>query len=54
VIDVPKDMSKEQQDAVAAMSKAFNGADPRAGLFAGAPGAGGSADEAKGAGDGAS
>ena len=58
VIDVPKDMSKEQQDAVAAMSKAFNGSDPRAGLFAGAPGSGagpgGSADEAKEAGDGSS
>jgi molecular chaperone DnaJ len=58
VIDVPKDMSKEQQQAVAAMSKAFNGADPRAGLFAGAPGAGGgasrSADDAKEAGDGPS
>jgi molecular chaperone DnaJ len=36
VIDVPKDMSKEQEEAVAAMSKAFNGNDPRAGLFAGA------------------
>ncbi len=33
-IDVPKEMSKEQQDAVAAMSKAFNGGDPRANLFA--------------------
>jgi molecular chaperone DnaJ len=58
VIDVPKDMSKEQQDAVAAMSKAFNGSDPRAGLFAGASGAGGgaggAADEAKEAGDGSS
>jgi hypothetical protein len=50
-------MSKEQQDAVAAMSKAFNGSDPRAGLFAGAPGAAGStgsAENAKGAGDGSS
>jgi molecular chaperone DnaJ len=58
VIDVPKDMSKEQKDAVAAMSKAFNGSDPRAGLFAGASGSGGagggSADEAKEAGDGSS
>jgi hypothetical protein len=40
------------------MSKAFNGSDPRAGLFAGAPGAaggaGGSADEAKEAADGSS
>jgi hypothetical protein len=40
------------------MSKAFNGSDPRAGLFAGAPGAasgaGGSADDAKEAGDGSS
>jgi molecular chaperone DnaJ len=56
VIDVPKDMSKEQQEAVAAMSKAFNGSDPRAGLFAGAAGPGGpagSADGAKEAGDGA-
>jgi molecular chaperone DnaJ len=49
VIDVPKDMSKEQQDAVAAMNKAFNGADPRAGLFAGA-----SSTEGKEAGDGSS
>lgn len=57
LIDVPKDMSKEQKDAVAAMSKAFNGSDPRAGLFAGTPGGGGtgsSADEAKEAGDGSS
>jgi molecular chaperone DnaJ len=34
VIDVPDDLSKEQQEAVDAMSKAFNGADPRSGLFA--------------------
>jgi molecular chaperone DnaJ len=62
-IDVPKDMSKEQRDAVAAMSKAFNGSDPRAGLFAGAAGAAGgaaggagsgSAGDSKGAGDGSS
>ncbi len=52
VIDVPKDMSKEQQDAVAAMSKAFNGSDPRAGLFAGSAAAAG--DETKEAGDGTS
>lgn len=49
VIDVPKQMSKEQQEAVAAMSKAFNGGDPRAGLFAAAP-----SGEGKGAGDGSS
>ncbi|HTA05414.1 MAG TPA: molecular chaperone DnaJ [Solirubrobacteraceae bacterium] len=50
-IDVPKDMSKEQQDAVAAMSKAFNGNDPRAGLFSGAGAA--AAKDAAGEGDGA-
>jgi molecular chaperone DnaJ len=52
VIDVPKDMSKEQQEAVAAMSKAFNGGDPRSGLFEGAPSA--ASAERKGAGDGSS
>jgi molecular chaperone DnaJ len=35
VIDVPEEMSKEQKEAVEAMSKAFNGDDPRSGLFAG-------------------
>ncbi|HTZ86690.1 MAG TPA: molecular chaperone DnaJ [Solirubrobacteraceae bacterium] len=59
LIDVPKEMSKEQQDAVAAMSKAFNGGDPRAGLFAGAStasasSAGSSPGEAKEADNGAS
>jgi molecular chaperone DnaJ len=49
VIDVPKDMSEEQQQAVAAMNKAFNGSDPRSGLFAGA-----SSAEGKEAGDGSS
>ena len=57
VIDVPKDLSDEQQEAVDELSKAFNG-DPRANLFARrAPRAGGDArpatsDEA-GDGDGA-
>jgi molecular chaperone DnaJ len=66
VIDVPKEMSKEQRDAVEAMSKAFNGGDPRAGLFTGASagtatgagsagaGASQSAADAKGDGDGSS
>ncbi|HEX3909694.1 MAG TPA: molecular chaperone DnaJ [Solirubrobacteraceae bacterium] len=58
VIDVPKDMSKEQEQAVAAMSKAFNGNDPRAGLFSGASAAAGASgeagSEAKGADDGSS
>jgi hypothetical protein len=30
---VPDDLSKEQKEAVEAMSKAFNGDDPRSGLF---------------------
>jgi len=64
VIDVPKDLSEEQREAVDAMAKAFNVADPRARLFAGAradagaaaAGAAGSGSgaETKGAGDGAS
>jgi molecular chaperone DnaJ len=67
VIDVPEDLSEEQKDAVAAMSKAFDG-DPRARLFngararagaaAGGASGGSAADtggaEAKGSGDGAS
>jgi molecular chaperone DnaJ len=52
VIDVPKDLSKEQQDAVAAMSKAFDG-DPRARLFAAGASATAGAG-AKEAGDGSS
>jgi molecular chaperone DnaJ len=34
VIDVPKSLNEDQQSAVEAMSKVFNG-DPRARLFAG-------------------
>ena len=49
VIDVPKEMSKEQQEAVAAMSKAFDG-DPRARLFG--AGADGGASTSAGAGVG--
>jgi molecular chaperone DnaJ len=51
VIDVPKQLSSDQQSAVEQMSKAFNG-DPRAKLFAGsastrsAAGAGASSDSA--------
>jgi len=39
VIEVPKELSKEQQDAVEALSKTING-DPRADLFAAARGQG--------------
>ena len=52
VIDVPKDLSKEQQHAVEEMSKAFGG-DPRARLFA-ASGSARTDASAKQAGDGAS
>jgi molecular chaperone DnaJ len=58
VIDVPGQLNDEQQKAVEAMSKAFNGNDPRAGLFAGSSSTGastGGADaDAKEAGDGTS
>jgi len=50
VIDVPKDLNKDQQEAVEELSKAFNG-DPRAGLFA-ASASTRSASEAKEDGDG--
>jgi molecular chaperone DnaJ len=50
VIDVPKDLNKDQQEAVEELSKAFNG-DPRARLFA-ASGSTRSASEAKEDGDG--
>ena len=33
LIDVPKDLSAEQADAVEALAKALDGGDPRAGLF---------------------
>jgi molecular chaperone DnaJ len=48
VIDVPKDLSKEQQKAVEELSKAFGG-DPRAGLFppSGAPHADGASNATK-------
>ena len=52
VIDVPKDLSSDQQSAVEEMSKVFNG-DPRARLFAGSASTRASA-EAKESGDGAS
>ena len=51
VIDVPKDLNKDQQEAVEELSKAFNG-DPRARLFA-AGASTRSASEAKEDGDGA-
>jgi molecular chaperone DnaJ len=51
LIDVPDDLSKEQKDAVEAMSKAFDG-DPRAKLFAGSSSRAAASDE--GAGDGSS
>src|SRR6478752_5680491 len=50
VIDVPKDLNKDQQEAVEELSKAFNG-DPRARLFA-ASASTRSAAEAKEDGDG--
>jgi molecular chaperone DnaJ len=50
VIDVPKDLNKDQQEAVEELSKAFNG-DPRASLFA-ASASTRSASEAKEDGDG--
>jgi molecular chaperone DnaJ len=50
VIDVPKDLNKDQQEAVEELSKAFNG-DPRARLFA-ASASTRSASEAKEDGDG--
>ncbi|HMH48207.1 MAG TPA: molecular chaperone DnaJ [Solirubrobacteraceae bacterium] len=50
VIDVPKDLNKDQQEAVEELSKAFNG-DPRARLFA-ASGSRRSASEAKEDGNG--
>jgi hypothetical protein len=48
VIDVPKDLSKEQQKAVEELSKTLGG-DPRAGLFDknGAAHQGASAEKAK-------
>jgi molecular chaperone DnaJ len=51
VIDVPKQLSSDQQSAVEQMSKVFNG-DPRAKLFAGSASAraGGGAGSAAGAG----
>jgi molecular chaperone DnaJ len=36
LIDVPKELSAEQADAVEALAKTLDGADPRAGLFEGA------------------
>jgi molecular chaperone DnaJ len=55
VIDVPDKLSKEQQAAVEQLSKAFNGSDPRAKLFAAAGAAAGSRSggAAEEAGDGA-
>jgi hypothetical protein len=50
VIDVPQDLSKEQKDAVEALSKVMNG-DPRARLFAAGQKAGQGSQEA---GDGTS
>jgi molecular chaperone DnaJ len=52
VIDVPKDLSKDQRDVVEEMSKVFNG-DPRAPLFAGS-GSTRSASRSKESGDGSS
>jgi len=43
LIDVPKELSAEQADAVEALAKALDGVDPRAGLFEGA----GASQEAK-------
>ena len=40
MIDVPKQLSKEQREAVEALSKTING-DPRAGLFTATRGEGG-------------
>jgi molecular chaperone DnaJ len=51
VIDVPKELSEQQRQAVQALADSFNGADPRARLFAGAR-AGAGADGGE-AGDGA-
>src|ERR1039458_9770688 len=53
VIDVPEDLSKEQRDAVEAMSKVFNG-DPRARLFAPSSSGPSSSAAGKEAGDGSS
>ena len=36
LIDVPKELSDEQAEAVEALAKTLDGADPRAGLFDGA------------------